>query len=126
LWLDGGHNDSAGEVLASQAAVWKKTDDLPLYLITGMLTTKNPIEFLSPLVPFATALCAVPIPDEALAFRADTFAARARDAGIKNTESCSDVSVALRSVTKNKTQGRILICGSLYLAGHVLKQNLEK
>ena len=64
LWLDGGHNDSAGEVLGAQAARWRGTDGLPLKLIFGMLATKEPKDFLRPLSGFASSLRAVAIPGE--------------------------------------------------------------
>jgi dihydrofolate synthase/folylpolyglutamate synthase len=123
LWLDGGHNDSAGDALAAQAESWHAQDSLPLYLICGMLTTKNPGEFLRPLAPFVSALRAVSIPGEALTFTADDFAACAKEAGMRNVAPTANVSAALRDVARDKSRGRILICGSLYLAGHVLKEN---
>jgi dihydrofolate synthase/folylpolyglutamate synthase len=125
LWLDGGHNDSAGEVLARQAEIWADEDDcLPLHLILGMLTTKRPEEFLAPLKPYAASLRAVAVPDEAWSFTADPLAAAARAAGIDAAMPASGIEAALANLmASSKKTARILICGSLYLAGHALRLN---
>jgi dihydrofolate synthase/folylpolyglutamate synthase len=124
LWLDGGHNDSAGEVLAQQAARWQKQDQKPLHLIGGMLTTKNPAEFLQPLKPYIASLQTVPIDNEPASFTAENLAKVVREMGIKNVTSVSDVPTALRHHTAQHTSpARILMVGSLYLAGQILKLN---
>jgi len=126
VWLDGGHNDSAGEVLAAQAKLWQQQDDCPLYLIVGMLATKQPQEFVSPLAPYVAGLHTVPIPDEALSFSADDLATAVRAAGIKNVNPSSGVQEALSKIIKlSSVPTRILICGSLYLAGDVLREKVE-
>lgn len=128
LWLDGGHNDSAGEVLAKQAAQWAKDDGAnprPLVLIYGMLTTKNPQEFLKYLVPYIAAVQTVKIPDEEVSFSADDLAQKVLASGVENVEAASSVITAIKALGKISPRARILICGSLYLAGYVLKQNEE-
>ena len=84
LWLDGGHNDSAGEVLGAQAARWRGTDGLPLKLIFGMLATKEPKDFLRPLSGFASSLRAVAIPGEEASLTPDDAASAARAVGIQD------------------------------------------
>ena len=121
LWLDGGHNDSAGDALAQQAKNWRK-DGRDLHLICGMLTTKNPRDFLRPLAAFVTDLHTIPIPDEPLSFTADTLAATARDVGLAATAHAT-LEQALNQIIQTSPSAqpaRILICGSLYLAGYVL------
>ena len=120
LWLDGGHNDSAGEILAAQAAQWTHEDPKPLHLILGMLTTKQPDEFLAPLRPFIQGLATVNIPDEPLAFTASALAQKVERCGMGPVTAYETVSVALDAL-KGTAPQRILICGSLYLAGHVLR-----
>ncbi len=127
LWLDGGHNDSAGEVLAEQAKKWRDEDGQnprALHLICGMMATKNPVEFLAPLAPFAASLHAVEIPNEGKSFLPDALCVEAHKAGIKNGAPSSNIQSAIKEIIKNSHQpARILICGSLYLAGEVLKEN---
>lgn len=124
LWLDGGHNDSAGEVLATQAACWQASDSKPLNLIFAMLASKRPADFLRPLRPWVRAVRAVGIPGEEMALPASETAAIARDAGFTDTATTENPLAALYSlVTPPGPPARVLICGSLYLAGTVLADN---
>ncbi len=86
LWLDGGHNPGAGEVVAAAVSAWR---DRPLELIVGMLNTKNAAGFLAPLAPHARALHAVTIPGEDNPLPADAIAAAARSVGLPAEESPS-------------------------------------
>ena len=116
LWLDGGHNDSAGEALAA----WAVGDDRPLHLVMGMLASKQPAEFLAPLVPHTARVIAVPIPGEA-AWPPDALAAGARACGVTDAGTAADVPSALRRLAADAAgAARVVICGSLYLAGQVL------
>jgi dihydrofolate synthase / folylpolyglutamate synthase len=119
LWLDGGHNPGAGEVLGETAAGWR---DRPLYLVTGMLNTKDAAGFLAPLARHAHALYAVTIPGEENPLPADAIVAAARSVGLAARESGS-VADAVRDLAGRAGSGRILICGSLHLAGTVLADN---
>jgi dihydrofolate synthase/folylpolyglutamate synthase len=121
VWLDGGHNPAAGEVLGAVAAEWR---DQPLDLVVGMLNTKDIAGFLAPLAPFARALRAVTIPGEENAVPAAAIAAAARSLGIDAAESPS-VQEALRDIigARGQTPARVLISGSLHLAGVVLADN---
>lgn len=126
LWLDGGHNDSAGEVLAAQAKNWREedgSDPRPLYLVYGMLTTKRPQEFLQHLAPYVAAVRTIAIPDEPKTFASDALAAETRACGIENAQSSSSLQHALKELAVLSPQARVLICGSLYLAGYVLREN---
>ncbi|QCO14938.1 bifunctional folylpolyglutamate synthase/dihydrofolate synthase [Azospirillum brasilense] len=125
LWLDGGHNDSAGEVLAVQAARWAEEEpERPLLLVYGMLASKEPREFLGPLAPFVTAARTVAIPGEEASLTAADTAAATRACGIADSAAAADVVGALDDL-KGRVDGpaRVLICGSLYLAGTVLAEN---
>lgn len=119
LWLDGGHNPAAGEAIAALLSSGPKR---PTHLICGMLNTKDIGGYLRPLARHADSLYAVSIPGENATLPAAETAAAARAAGMTAFES-PDVAQALRDiVTKNPT-ARVLICGSLYLAGDVLREN---
>ena len=125
LWLDGGHNDSAGAALARQAEAWQKENPTQsLHLICGMLASKQPCEFLAPLAPFAASLTTLAFANETAVFSADDLAARARESGCRNVEPAPALEAALaRCAKKSAAPVRILICGSLYLAGEVLRLN---
>lgn len=121
LWLDGGHNDSAGDMLAQQAALWHAQDKKPLMIILGMLSTKHPEEFLASLAQHITALAAIPIPHEPKSMDNKTLSLIAHEMGIKTAQSHMDSKASLRWLTSLSPQpARILITGSLYLAGHIL------
>ncbi len=123
LWLDGGHNPAAGAVLAAQAAAWaKETPAKALHLVVGMINTKDVAGFLGPLAPLARSLAAVTIPHEANAVPAETIANAARAVGIE-ARVAPDVAAAIRTVPGRNDPARVLICGSLYLAGTVLAEN---
>ncbi len=119
LWLDGGHNPGAGVVLADAVAGWR---DRPLYLVVGMLNTKDAAGFLGPLAPYAEVLAGVTIPGEQNPLQAETIAAVARSVGI-NAMTAASVDAALTDFKTASSAGRVLICGSLHFAGTVLKEN---
>jgi dihydrofolate synthase / folylpolyglutamate synthase len=119
LWLDGGHNPSAGEVIADVARNWH---DRPLDLIVGMLKTKDASGFLAPLAPHTRTLSAVTIPGEENPHPATEIAASAKSVGIKARETAS-IDAALRDIVQQAGPARILICGSLHFAGVVLAEN---
>jgi len=111
LWLDGGHNEDAGRVLAAQIAAWSER---PVYLVVGMKNTKDAAGFLAPLMRHAADVWAVVEPGQHLAMPVDDIvAAGAAQVG-------PDVAGALRQIAA-LPPGRVLICGSLYLGGEVLK-----
>ena len=117
LWLDAGHNPAAGAALAEAAGVWR---DRPLHLVVGMLKSKDPEGFLRPLADTASDATCVAIPGEAASFAADEVAAAARAAGLA-ASTAGDVGAALDGIVGAAGgAGRILICGSIYLAGRVL------
>ncbi len=120
LWLDGGHNGAAGEALSRALADWQ---DRPLHLVFGMMSSKAVQDFLRPLAPLAQSLRAVSIPGEHATLSADEAADKAREAGLE-AEASADVAAALRAILDASDRpGRVLICGSLYLAGSVLTEN---
>lgn len=119
LWLDGGHNAAAGHALA---AVLAQGGTRPTHLICGMLNTKDVTGYMRPLVQHVQTLHAVSIPGEAATLSAEETANAARAVGIEAIEA-GDVTSALREIVASDPQARVLICGSLYLAGAVLRQN---
>jgi len=119
LWLDGGHNPAAGRAMA---ATLKQQPPRPTHLICGMLKTKDISGYLRPLAEIADTLTAVSIPGEANTIPADKTAKIAASIGL-NASAATDVSDAIKGITTKDPTSRILICGSLYLAGAVMRTN---
>lgn len=119
IWLDGGHNPAGGVAVAATLARMPRR---PTYLICGMLNTKDVRGYMRPLTPQVTALHAVSIPGERNTLPATETAAAARDAGMHAQEAPS-VAAALAAILAENPAARILICGSLYLAGTILREN---
>jgi dihydrofolate synthase / folylpolyglutamate synthase len=119
LWLDGGHNPGAGAILGEFVGGWR---DRPLYLIVGMLNTKDAVGFLAPLAPYARALAGVTIPGEQNPLSAEAIAAAARSVGIA-AKAAASTETALQDFVRDAEPGRVLICGSLHFAGTVLAAN---
>jgi len=119
LWLDGGHNPAGGEAVAATLARMPARET---HLICGMLNTKDVRGYMRPLAAHAAKLWAVSIPDEPNTLPAETTRDAARDAGL-TAEAAPSVAAALAQIAALAPQARVLICGSLYLAGQVLKEN---
>ena len=120
LWLDSGHNPAAGRSLAGFAGGWR---DRPLHLVIGMLNTKDATGFLAPFAGVAAHAHCVTIPGEPASLPAVETAAFARAAGLEAT-AAEDVAAALDAIAANEPNpARVLICGSIYLAGKVLAEN---
>ena len=124
LWLDGGHNEDCGLALARMAADWaKEPGALPLYLIFGMLTTKDASGFLRPLARHAVAARAVPFPEGHSAYTPAEACGKAAEVGL-DCAPANDIAAALEDLLATQPAPmRILICGSLYLAGSILDRN---
>ena len=119
LWLDGGHNPAGGEAVAATLARMPKRET---HLICGMLNTKDVTGYMVPLAPQVTRLHAVPIPGEKNTLPAEATRDAARTAGIEAVTAGS-VAEALAGIAATTPDARVLICGSLYLAGTVLREN---
>jgi dihydrofolate synthase/folylpolyglutamate synthase len=124
LWLDGAHNAAGGEALASMATIWRASSpSLPLHLIFGSLSTHDPLGVLQPLIPFARDIHAVAVPGEHKTLSAEDSSAAARRAGAKAMAADSVAAALADTVATAHGPARVLICGSLYLAGTVLAEN---
>lgn len=119
LWLDGGHNPAAGLAIAETLAALPPRET---HLICGMLNTKDVAGFLRPLAAQARCLHAVSIPGEDATLDASETAAAARAVGLMAREA-ENTGAALAAIVAAAPRARILICGSLYLAGTVLRDN---
>ena len=117
LWLDGAHNPGAGEALAQHLPAWT---DRPLHLVVGMKQGKDAAEFLKPILPFADSVWAVAEPGQHLALSVEDVITASGGAA----RSGGTAAEALRLLAAEAPAGpaRVLICGSLYLAGALLRQ----
>ncbi|WP_395662909.1 bifunctional folylpolyglutamate synthase/dihydrofolate synthase [Aestuariivirga sp.] len=119
LWLDGGHNPSAGRVLAQAFSELNDRHSRPLVLVWGMLNTKDVGSFIGCFAGIASRVVTITIPEEENAVPAERLAEAARAHGLP-AETAQDLEAALRQASLSVPAPRILICGSLYLAGRVL------
>jgi len=124
LWLDGGHNTEGGRAVANALADLEERVSRPLVLVIGMLSIKDCESFLKNFAGLARRVVAVPVPHQEKSFRADIIAEAARAVGIP-AQSAGDVETALAAIGRFGLEPapRILIAGSLYLAGAVLSAN---
>ncbi|MDO7633182.1 MAG: bifunctional folylpolyglutamate synthase/dihydrofolate synthase [Paracoccaceae bacterium] len=119
LWLDGGHNPAGGQAIGATLAAMPKR---PSYLICGMLNTKDIKAYLYPLASHIQALHAISIPNEINTLSAENTRDAAISVGMRATAE-ADVMAALNSIKAQDANARVLICGSLYLAGMILREN---
>ena len=119
LWLDGGHNPAGGEAVAATLARMPKRET---HLICGMLNTKDVRGYMAPLAAQADRLHAVSIPGEKNTLPAEATRDAARAVGMQ-ADTAESVAAALARIHAANPAARVLICGSLYLAGAILREN---
>ena len=128
VWLDGGHNPHGAEAVSRAIADLEEHGERPLYLICGMLANKDVLGYLRAFSGLARHVVTVAIPGEAASMGAGALYDAARKAGL-DAAPAEDLDDAMLQVTAWTRLGdtdvppRILICGSLYLAGKVLAEN---
>ena len=116
LWLDGGHNEGAGRAIAEHLLGWR---DRPVHLLVGMKQGKASGDFLRPLLPRADTVWAIAEPGQHLAMSPEDIVTAS--GGIARRG--GTVAEALSAIPRDGPPARVLICGSLYLAGEVLKED---
>ena len=128
LWLDGGHNASAGHVLANTLAAWRETEETrrPIYLACGMLNTKDVSAFFEPFARghLVDGAYGIPVQGEQASRSGEDVAEAARRAGLDAWATDSiEAAIELIGQKSHMAPARVLICGSLYLAGQVLARH---
>jgi dihydrofolate synthase / folylpolyglutamate synthase len=123
LWLDGGHNEAAATVQAEWIA-GQGGDGRPTVAIVGMMQTKDPTAFLTNLRAGPSKVWCVTVPGEEKALAAKDLAELAQGVGFV-AQPADSVAAALAQIAQEDPRARVLICGSLYLAGTVLSANGE-
>ena len=126
IWIDGGHNPGAGGVIAETLAALEEMNPRPLFLISGMINTKDPTGYFRAFEGMARHVFAVPVKGTDAGIAAEELAVRAGEAGL-SAEPISSVDNALKLLRdtwdRSEPAPRILIGGSLYLVGDVLFEN---
>ena len=126
LWIDGGHNPGAGKAIAEAMANLNDRDSRPLFLVTGMINTKDPVGYFEAFAGMVRHVFTVPVSDSEAGLDPEFLADTADEAGL-TAEAAKDVESAIATICTNwnglERPPRILIGGSLYLLGEVLKFN---
>jgi dihydrofolate synthase / folylpolyglutamate synthase len=120
LWLDGGHNPGAAAALARHLEGWR---DRPLFLVFGMLKSKDADAFLATLARFVERMATLAVPGENASLGAEEAATIAARHGIAATPVAGLAEALALLAAADGRPSRVLICGSLYLAGAVLASN---
>lgn len=124
VWLDGGHNEAAGRALGLYFADMAEKRSVPLYVICAMMNTKSTLSFLKSFKGLAHYVIGMTIDGEENALSAQDIRRHAENAGL-NASTSASLTNALEIVSEHNsshTPPRILICGSLYFAGQVLRE----
>ena len=124
IWIDGGHNQDAAKAIASTLRDWRTASpEISIHMVFGALNNRCPQNFLQYFTDVIETIRAVDIPGETNALSALEIETAARECGLK-AYPAKGVSPAITDIISNSSgKRRILICGSLYLAGAVLREN---
>jgi len=121
IWLDGGHNPAAGQAIAKQAQQWEISEPRPLYLILGMMSRKDITGFIKPIQPYLNGVIVTSVMDEPDALNQYNLSQKLKDLGIPIIDQ-TDNPIHYCQNNNLPKNARILITGSLYLAGQILSQ----
>ena len=126
IWIDGGHNPAAGQVIAEMLAEQEEKRPRPLFLISGMINTKDPVGYFSAFAGMARHVYTVPVTGSDAGIDPVLLAEDAASAGL-SAQPALNVAQAMRLMRKDwqdlEAPPRILIGGSLYMIGDVLADN---
>ena len=121
IWLDGGHNLEASNIIKKIIEKWKKEN---VFLVIGMMIGKDPNSFIKKLIKNLSAIFLLPIPDHQFIRPYEIKKIIEQDIGSTIDIECSlDIKEVLKKIKETYSSGKLVICGSLYLAGEVLKQD---
>ena len=121
LWLDGGHNEAGGKVLANALHKMQQSSSRPLILIMGTFANKDAKGFLTHFGDMPDLVLTVRIPGDRVSWSARQLADQAKAIGLEAQPKRS-IKAALTDAAKIEN-ARVVICGALHLAGNVLAQN---
>ena len=124
IWIDGGHNPAAGQVIA-QALRKQLIDGRKLLLVCGMINTKEPIGYFEAFRELGCEVYTVPVAMSDAGIEPAKLAEYASIAGLEAT-SCDNLPAGIRKAaafSRDNPNALILLCGSIYMVGEVLKLN---
>ncbi|WP_336278712.1 bifunctional folylpolyglutamate synthase/dihydrofolate synthase [Bartonella sp. CB175] len=122
LWLDGGHNPAAGKVIAAELSQWKKKSNRPIIMIAGMLNTKDTVGYFRPLANLLDKVYTISLTNNNSGICPKILAESARKVGLFANPQAS-IQEALRQINSEYKEAIVLIGGSIYLAGDILRDN---
>ncbi len=122
LWLDGGHNEAGGAALAEALRDMHNRRPAPLVLVMGTFANKDAAGYLAHFKDLSAMVYTVPIPGDRAAWPARSLADLARRQNL-NAAPKRSIEGALKAAAAEHPTARVVICGSLHLAGHVLSRN---
>ncbi|WP_254473654.1 folylpolyglutamate synthase/dihydrofolate synthase family protein [Bartonella sp. B1098] len=122
LWLDGGHNPAAGKVIAAELTQWRKKTNRPIIMIAGMINTKDAVGYFRPLASLVEKVYTIPLINNNASICPINLAESAQKAGIFASAQ-AHLQDALHKIKEEYQEAIVLIGGSLYLAGDILRDN---
>ncbi|EJF98185.1 FolC protein [Bartonella vinsonii subsp. arupensis Pm136co] len=122
LWLDGGHNPAAGKIVAAELTQWRKKTNRPFIMIAGMLNTKDAVGYFRPLANLVDKIYTIPLTDNTAGICPKILAESARKVGLFAIPQ-AHLQDALQRINLEHKDAIVLIGGSLYLAGDILRDN---
>jgi len=125
IWIDGGHNPSAGEAIAAELLRRNGQTKRKIILICGMINTKEPLGYFHPFAKLDAEIITVPVAMSEAGIAPQALSAIARDAGLRASASpsLSDGIEYAISQSTGEAHAMVLFCGSLYMVGEVLAMN---
>jgi len=125
IWIDGGHNPSAGEAIAAELIRQNAGGARNTLLICGMINTKEPFGYFKPFKALSAEVLTVPVAMSEAGIPPEVLAESAKSAGLE-TQSFGSLDEAITAASRrynSEPDLRILFCGSLYMVGEVLEMN---
>ena len=124
IWIDGGHNQDAAKAIASTLRDWRTASpEISIHMVFGALNNRCPQNFLQYFTNVIDTIRAVDIPGETNALSASEIESAALECGLKAYPATGISPAVTDIISKSSGKRRIIICGSLYLAGAVLREN---
>jgi len=122
IWIDGGHNEGAGEVIARELERLNSAHPKNLTMICAMLKSKEPQAYFSHFYNLAPRVFTLPVPGTVHGYDAPELVKFARQAGL-DAVPCNNLEEAIHKTSEGLTNNRLLFSGTLYLVGEVLAKN---